>query len=213
MALSDLAASASTSATSSASPACSAAAAHLVGSIPTDVVAVAPARTEQQARRDHGRDERAGERRHPAERNQWIFATTVPPMAPPARDHPLRAAPRFTPLGDGEEIGDLASTSAPSPGPATPRRRLRSALVGTGVGLVVALAAIAIAFSIVAIPLYLLASTDPDHGLDRDLVRQGLFYVALPFGVVAGAFTGLAVGIWYGRGGRLPEHRRGIYDN
>jgi hypothetical protein len=122
-------------------------------------------------------------------------------MAPTPRDQPLRAAPRFTPL-----------VEATSPEASAPRRRLRSALVGTGVGLAVTVAGVAIAYSIVAIPLYLLASTDPDHGMDRTLVRQGLLYVALPFGVLSGVLSGLAVGIWYGRGGRLPEHRRGLYD-
>jgi hypothetical protein len=139
-------------------------------------------------------------------------------MARSARDHPLRAAPRFTPLVDGEldpdavlEAQPATSASPPSPGPRRPR--LRSVAVGTGVGLAVSVAGVAIAFSIVAIPLYLLASTDPDHGLDRDLVRQGLFYVALPFGVVGGLLSGLGVGVWYGRGGRLPTHRRGLYDS
>lgn len=142
-------------------------------------------------------------------------------MARTARDHPLRAAPRFTPLADGEHEPDAdlgaqrPPTSAASPGgeAAAPRRRLRSAAVGAGVGLAVLVAGVAIAFSIVAIPLYLLASTDPDHGLDRDLVRQGLFYVALPFGVIGGVLSGLVVGVWYGRGGRLPTHRHGLYDS
>lgn len=106
-------------------------------------------------------------------------------MAPSERDHPLRAAP--------------------------PRSRLRAASLGLGVGLAVLLAGTAVAFSIVAIPLYMLASTDPDHGLDRDLVRKGLLYVALPFGLVSGVIGGVIVGTWYGRGGRLPRHREGLY--
>ena len=52
----------------------------------------------------------------------------------------------------------------------------------------------AIAFSIVAIPMFILASTEPDSGLDRSLVRTGLFKVALPFGLVAGIAAGVVVG-------------------
>jgi hypothetical protein len=83
----------------------------------------------------------------------------------------------------------------------------RSALLGAAVGFAIAVAGIAIAFSIVAIPLFIVASTEPGSGLDRDLVRTGLFRVALPFGLVAGLATGIAVGVWYGRGGRLPRDR------
>lgn len=83
----------------------------------------------------------------------------------------------------------------------------RSALLGVAVGLAIAVAGVAIAFSIVAIPLFIVASTEPGSGLDRDLVRTGLFKVALPFGVVAGLATGIAVGVWYARGGRLPRDR------
>ncbi len=61
-----------------------------------------------------------------------------------------------------------------------------------------------IAFSIIAIPMFILASTEPDAGLDRSLVRTGLFKVALPFGLVAGIAAGVVVGLWYARGGRLP---------
>lgn len=74
-------------------------------------------------------------------------------------------------------------------------------------GLGVAVAGIAIAFSIVAIPIFVLASTEPGSGLNRDLVRTGLFKVALPFGLVTGVVVGAAVGVWYGRGGRLPRDR------
>lgn len=72
-------------------------------------------------------------------------------------------------------------------------------------------AGVAVAYSVVAIPLYLVASTDPGQGLDRDLVRQGLVYVALPFGLISGIAGGVVVGVWYGRGGRLPRHHDGIY--
>jgi hypothetical protein len=80
-------------------------------------------------------------------------------------------------------------------------------LLGVGIGAGVGVAGIAIAFSIVAIPLFIVASTEPGSGLDRDLVRTGLFKVALPFGAVAGLAAGILVGVWYSRGGRLPRDR------
>lgn len=85
--------------------------------------------------------------------------------------------------------------------------RLRSVLLGIAAGLGVAVAGVAIAFSIVAIPLFIVASTEPGSGLNRDLVRTGLFKVALPFGVVSGIVVGALVGVWYARGGRLPTDR------
>ncbi len=83
-------------------------------------------------------------------------------------------------------------------------------LLGLGIGLGVGVAAMAVAFSIVAIPMFILASTEPDSGLDRSLVRTGLFKVALPLGLVAGIAAGVVVGIWYARGGRLPTDRTPI---
>jgi hypothetical protein len=74
------------------------------------------------------------------------------------------------------------------------------------VGAAVALAVTGLVYSIMAIPIYLLAQTDPS-GLNRPLVRDGLFHVALPIGLVVGALAGAVVGVWYGRGGRLPEGR------
>ena len=50
-----------------------------------------------------------------------------------------------------------------------PRSKLRAALLGISIGLGVGVAAMAIVFSIVAVPLFLLASTEGDSGLDRDL--------------------------------------------
>jgi hypothetical protein len=84
-------------------------------------------------------------------------------------------------------------------------------LLGLGIGTGGGVAGIAIAFSIIAIPLFILASTEPDQGLDRDLVRTGLFQVALPFGLLTGIVVGVLVGIWYGRGGRLPTDRASIH--
>lgn len=74
------------------------------------------------------------------------------------------------------------------------------------------MAGTAIAFSIIAIPLFIVASTEPGSGLNRDLVRTGLFKVAVPFGVVAGTAVGAIVGVWYGRGGRLPRDDRSRFE-
>jgi hypothetical protein len=71
--------------------------------------------------------------------------------------------------------------------------------VGFGVGIAVA----GLTYSILAIPLYVFARTDPD-GLDRPLIRTAFFNVALPAGVVVGVVAGVLVGVWYRRGGRLP---------
>lgn len=112
-------------------------------------------------------------------------------MAAARRSEPLRVEP-----ADALPVAPVEETST-----------LRSVVLGTGVGLAMAVAGIAIAFSIVAIPLFIVASTEPGSGLDRDLVRTGLFKVALPFGLVTGVLAGVAVGVWYARGGRLPRDR------
>ena len=80
----------------------------------------------------------------------------------------------------------------------------RSLLLGVGVGMAVAMTAVAIGFSIIAIPLYALASVEPGSGIDRPFIRDGLFEVAIPVGMVLGAACGTLVGVWYARGGRLP---------
>jgi hypothetical protein len=95
--------------------------------------------------------------------------------------------------------------------PSTRRSPVRSVLLGVAIGLGVGVAAMAIAFSIIAVPMFLLASTEGDAGLDRSLVRTGLFAVALPFGVLAGSVAGTVVGVWYARGGRLPTDRTPIH--
>jgi len=98
------------------------------------------------------------------------------------------------------------------PAPADPpRSKLKAVLVGIGIGVGVGVAGMAIAFSIVAVPLFLLASTEGDSGLDRDLVRTGLFAIALPFGALVGVTVGAIVGVWYARGGRLPTDRTPIH--
>lgn len=77
-----------------------------------------------------------------------------------------------------------------------PRPVGSSLAIGLGVGI----AAAAIAFFLIAIPLYLLAMLEPE-GLDRPLVRTGLFAVAMPVGVVLGAVTGVVAGRMARRGG------------
>ena len=80
----------------------------------------------------------------------------------------------------------------------------RSLLLAVGVGLAVAMTAVAVGFSIIAIPLYALASVEPGSGIDRPFIRDGLFQVAIPVGLVLGVACGTLVGVWYARGGRLP---------
>jgi len=111
----------------------------------------------------------------------------------------------------GPEVDDAPDALGPGQG-SPPRSRLRSALLGIGIGAGVGVAAVAIAFSIVAIPLDIVASTEPGSGLDRTLVRRGLFQLALPFGLVTGIAAGIAIGVWYARGGRLPNDRTPIHD-
>ena len=100
------------------------------------------------------------------------------------------------------------------PVPATsppPRSKTKAVLIGISIGVGVGVAAMAIAFSIVAVPMFLLASTEGDAGLDRDLVRTGLFGIALPFGALVGIAVGALVGVWYAKGGRLPTDRTPIH--
>jgi len=76
------------------------------------------------------------------------------------------------------------------------------AAVALGVGIAVA----GLTYSVLAIPLYVFAQTDPD-GLDRPLIRTAFFNIALPVGAVSGVVAGVVVGLWYARGGRLPDDR------
>ena len=98
------------------------------------------------------------------------------------------------------------------PVPATPTRsKVRAVLLGISIGVGVGVAAMGIVFSIVAVPMFLLASTEGESGLDRDLVRTGLFAIALPVGALVGVAVGALVGVWYARGGRLPTDRTPIH--
>lgn len=78
-----------------------------------------------------------------------------------------------------------------------------SVLVGFAVAMIVI--AIAIAYSLLAIPFYALAQfAEPQQGMDRPFIRDGIIRFALPAGILLGAVSGAVVGIWYRRGGRLP---------
>jgi len=83
----------------------------------------------------------------------------------------------------------------------------RSVLLALAIGFSVAVATIGVAYAIIAIPFYVLAQSEPDHGLDRPFIRHGLFRVALPVALLLGAGVGALVGVWYARGGRLPTDR------
>jgi uncharacterized membrane protein (DUF485 family) len=86
---------------------------------------------------------------------------------------------------------------APNPAPvAAPRSLGRSVAVGLAVGI----GAAAICFFLIAIPFYTLASFEP-NGIDRPIVRTGLFKVALPVGLLVGLAAGVASGVWARRGG------------
>ena len=61
-------------------------------------------------------------------------------------------------------------------------------------------------YSFIAIPVYFAARIDPD-GLDKPYLRNGFLQLALPLGLVVGLICGTVVGLWYRRGGHLPEHR------
>jgi hypothetical protein len=97
---------------------------------------------------------------------------------------------------------DTAATRAP---------RARTLGVVLGVSALVGLAVAGLVYSVIALPLYVLAQADPD-GLDRPFIRRGFLVVALPAGVLVGLGAGLAVGTWYRRGGRLPTDRTDYHD-
>lgn len=75
--------------------------------------------------------------------------------------------------------------------------------IGVGSGIAVA----GLTYAVLAVPLYVLARTDPD-GLDRPMIRTAFFNIALPAGVVVGLLVGALVGLWYAKGGRLPDDAR-----
>ena len=84
--------------------------------------------------------------------------------------------------------------------PVAPERPPRSLGSSIALGIAVGLAAAAICFFLIAIPFYTLASFEP-NGIDRPIVRTGLFRIALPVGLVLGVVIGAASGWWLRRGG------------
>lgn len=144
-------------------------------------------------------------------------------QGPPGVPGPGARAPRERPLTVADVPADqpVDDAGASPSGPVdtmdttavTARHgRLPSVLLALGVAVGVGVAAVAIAFSVIAVPLYALASTEPGSGLDRSMIRRGLFGVAVPFGIVAGVVVGAVVGTWYARGGRLPGDRTPIHE-
>lgn len=96
-------------------------------------------------------------------------------------------------------------------GPEQPARPARAVGVVIAVAVLVGLAVAGLVYSVIAIPLYVLAQSDPD-GLDRPFIRDGFFRIALPAGLLVGLGAGIAVGAWYKRGGRLPTDRTHFHD-
>lgn len=117
-------------------------------------------------------------------------------------------------MSDAPET-DPAQTPVEGRGPAddveirAPRPVVRSVLVG--IALAVGLGAIT--FFLIAIPFYTLASFEP-NGINRPIVRTGLFRIALPVGALVGVVGGAVAGRWLHRGGRwVVEDGRDRYSS
>ena len=97
------------------------------------------------------------------------------------------------------------TTDAPGTADApTPRPLGRSVLLGVLIGIATG----ATVYFLIAIPIYLVASFEA-NGMDRPIIRTGLLKVALPFGVLLGAVTGVVSGRWLRRGDRWVVEDRG----
>ncbi len=108
----------------------------------------------------------------------------------------------------------MVAPPAPLPTPPAepaPLSAARGIGLVVGVGLGVAVAVAGLVYAVIAIPLYVLAQTDPD-GLDTPMIRGAFFKIALPVGVLVGIGAGAAVGTWFWRGGRLPTDRTDMFD-
>lgn len=94
---------------------------------------------------------------------------------------------------------------ATAAGAPRPRSWVRAAAIGLAVGIAIG----ATSFVAVAVPFYTLASFEP-NGLDRPIIRTGLFRIALPVAsLIACVVTGV-VARWARRGGPLlPSDERG----
>ncbi len=96
-------------------------------------------------------------------------------------------APQPSP-GPGDADGGPVAADAPS--------LSRSVLIGVAVAVAVG----ATSFFLIAIPFYTLASFE-SHGIDRPIVRTGLFRIALPVGALVGIVVGIVAARWLHRGG------------
>lgn len=96
-----------------------------------------------------------------------------------------------------------AETTPPAPDGAGPEDHVAVPSLGRCVviGLAVAVALAAIVFFLIAIPFYTLASFEPNGGVDRPIIRTGLFRIALPVGAVVGIAGGAVAGRWLRSGG------------
>jgi hypothetical protein len=90
--------------------------------------------------------------------------------------------------------------------------RMRAVALGAAVAFAAMVAATAIAFSIIALPLYVAARGESGDGLDRDLIRMGLFVIAVPAGALTGVVCGTLVTVWSLRGGRLEREPPSLYE-
>ena len=99
-------------------------------------------------------------------------------------------APEPVPAPDVDDaVGGPAPAGVPSVA--------RSVLIGVAVSIAVG----ATSFFLIAIPFYTLASFE-SHGVDRPIVRTGLFRIALPVGALVGVVVGVVSARWLHRGGR-----------
>lgn len=92
---------------------------------------------------------------------------------------------------------DPAARSTPRDAAVELPSRLRSVLIGVAVAIGLG----ATVFFLIAIPFYTLASFEP-NGIDRPIIRTGLFRISLPVGAVVGLVGGVVAGRWVRRGGR-----------
>jgi hypothetical protein len=74
-----------------------------------------------------------------------------------------------------------------------------------GVGALAALAGFSVGLILVALPLFGLArALELRQGLGRPAIRDNLLLLVLPVAGTSALVSGLLVGRWYRRGGRLP---------
>lgn len=83
------------------------------------------------------------------------------------------------------------------PAPSTPPSLLRCTLLGIAIAVGVG----ATVFFLIAIPFYTLASFEA-NGIDRPIIRTGLFRISLPVGAIVGLISGIVAGRWFRQGGR-----------